>query len=118
MDEMKRLELLKLQAKDSAAFTKQFETLTTDEQVNFKEYMEKVQDYLDLPPTSWANPYAISSSSTIIIISYLFYKARFRIISLFNYNKIYHFWYSLSTLFKQIAKQIFIKSQYHNYVLY
>jgi hypothetical protein len=52
MDEMKRLELLKLQAKDSAAFTKQFETLTTDEQVNFKEYMEKVQDYLDLPPTS------------------------------------------------------------------
>ena len=49
---MKRLKLIKLQTKNSDAFIKQFERLTTDEQVNFTEYMEKVQDYLDLPSPS------------------------------------------------------------------
>ena len=46
MDDNKRLELIRLSATDFEAFTKQFEILSPTERMEFKNYIERVQDYI------------------------------------------------------------------------
>ena len=46
MDDNKRLELIRLSAIDFEAFKKQFEILSPTERMEFKNYIERVQDYI------------------------------------------------------------------------
>ena len=46
MDDEKKLELIKLSAKDFESFKEQFETLNPTEKMEFKNYMEKIQEFL------------------------------------------------------------------------
>ena len=46
MDDNKRLELIRLSATDFEAFKKQFEILSPAERMEFKNYIERVQDYI------------------------------------------------------------------------
>ena len=46
MDDNKRLELIRLSATDFEAFKKQFEILSPTERMEFKNYIERVQDYI------------------------------------------------------------------------
>ena len=46
MDDNKRLELIRLSATDFEAFKKQFEILSPSERMEFKNYIERVQDYI------------------------------------------------------------------------
>ena len=46
MDDNKRLELIRLSAIDFEAFNKQFEILSPTERMEFKNYIERVQDYI------------------------------------------------------------------------
>ena len=46
MDDNRRLELIKLSAIDFEAFKKQFEILSPTERMEFKNYIERVQDYI------------------------------------------------------------------------
>ena len=46
MEDNKRLELIRLSAIDFEAFKKQFEILSPAERMEFKNYIERVQDYI------------------------------------------------------------------------
>ena len=46
MDDNKRLELIRLSATDFEAFKKQFEILSPTERMEFKNYIQRVQDYI------------------------------------------------------------------------
>ena len=46
MDDNKRLELIRLSAIDFEAFKNQFEILSPAERMEFKNYIERVQDYI------------------------------------------------------------------------
>ena len=46
MDDNKRLELIRLSAIDFEAFKKQFEILAPAERMEFKNYIERVRDYI------------------------------------------------------------------------
>jgi hypothetical protein len=46
MEDNKRLELIRLSAMDFEAFKKQFEILSPSERMEFKNYIERVQDYI------------------------------------------------------------------------
>lgn len=46
MDDEQRLELIKLSAADFESFKTKFETLSPTEKMEFKNYMEKIQNYL------------------------------------------------------------------------
>ena len=46
MDDNKRLELIRLSATDFEDFKKQFEILSPTERMEFKNYIERVQDYI------------------------------------------------------------------------
>ena len=47
MDDNKRLELIRLSATDFEAFKKQFEILSPAERMEFKNYIERVQGYIN-----------------------------------------------------------------------
>ena len=47
MDDNRKLELIKLSATDFESFERQFETLSPTETMEFKNFIEKVQDYLN-----------------------------------------------------------------------
>ena len=46
MDDNTRLELIRLSAIDFESFKKEFEILPPAEQMDFKNYLERVQDYI------------------------------------------------------------------------
>ena len=46
MEDNKKLELIRLSAIDFKAFKKQFEILSPTERMEFKNYIERVQDYI------------------------------------------------------------------------
>ena len=46
MEDNKKLELIRLSAIDFKAFKKQFEILSPAERMEFKNYIERVQDYI------------------------------------------------------------------------
>ena len=46
MEDNKKLELIRLSAIDFEAFKKQFEILSPTERMEFKNYIERVQDYI------------------------------------------------------------------------
>lgn len=46
MDDDKRFELIRLSAIDFESFKKQFEILPPAEQMDFKNYLNRIQDYI------------------------------------------------------------------------